>query len=440
LVPATASAQWVCKVTLPEFAGDTQFFSWSTFSCIGNNCTASVLANNTANWSVYILFKRTNDGGRTWTTQDPGLPNQFVAYANRITKIEQIDSLNVVAIGDTTLVLRTFDGGATWQQQHLPTTLIDLTDVSFANPEEGIIVAGGYSPSMFTTIDGGQNWSAVDFWQPGLCQCHAYGNGKFRVFKYDFGETYYTSDNWKTVDSTKGSIDRADSGVLGSCNFSDGDTLIEYGNVLLSGVTDGRPDTRVYPLIVRSTDAGISWKIVFEDTNTILGEVMSMSSLNRDTIVAGLSIGRARVLFSSDRGATWSLDTMLFDTSDNLIANARMYGVALNSKDELVASMGGSNTVLVLGERATASVQTYQHLAYYSYLYPNPATKVLNVISEDRLHPIRVFDILGREVLRGQLDQDGHCRLDVSSLAGGMYIVMLEHDGLLLPVSRVAIL
>jgi len=435
LMPATTWAQFHCKITIPEVEADTQFIVTSV-SCAGNNCTASILADKVQSYDVKILFQRSNDGGRTWAIQDPGLPNQIVAYRNRITKVEQIDSLNIVAIGDTMLALRTFDGGITWHQQTLPTTIVDLEDVSFANPNEGIIVAADFAPSIFTTSDGGEHWNAVSFWQPSLWQCHAYGNGRFRVFKYDLGETYYTSDNWKTVDSTKGAIDRSDSAILSDCNFGSGDTIIEFGAVFVN--SPGFP-TRDYPIIVRSTDAGQSWKVVFKDTDTsvVLGYVRTMSPLDRDTIFAGLSLGRTRVLFSTDRGETWSIDTLLFDTAVDYIG---MYSVAMNASGQFVGAMGLANDALVLGDRAVSSVQSFEHLAYYSYLYPNPATHSVNVVSEDRNHPLHVYDILGREVLRSQLGENGKCKLDVSMLPAGMYVVMLEHDGSFLPVSRVAII
>jgi hypothetical protein len=49
------------------------------------------------------------------------------------------------------------------------------------------------------------------------------------------------------------------------------------------------------------------------------------------------------------------------------------------------------------------------------------------------------MDILGSEVLRGMLDDKGTLILDVSSLLSGPYQALIEYDGKVIPVGRIAI-
>src|ERR1035441_2303614 len=112
-VPAT-KAQFLCDIKEPASVGDTEN-DFNCISCNGNNCTAAlnVFVSSIAypNPNTTIGFMRSNDGGRTWAFQNPGLPGE-VLQGGFIRVVQQIDSLNVVAVGDTGLIVRTTDGGA----------------------------------------------------------------------------------------------------------------------------------------------------------------------------------------------------------------------------------------------------------------------------------------------------------------------------------------
>jgi hypothetical protein len=186
-------------------------------------------------------------------------------------------------------------------------------------------------------------------------------------------------------------------------------------------------------------DRGKSWTTLYEDTVHIRGSVFALSSIDRDTIVAGLSIGRSGILVSFDRGTTWSYDTLLFSGQDTERVLPATYGIDLTARGEVVATMGFLNTNLVTAHFATASVDTYRGIKYYSYLYPNPTTEFVHIISEARLDPVLVYDVLGREVMRDRLDARGEAKLDVTKLAPGVYVVMIQNGAQFLPVSRVAV-
>ncbi len=198
------------------------------------------------------MFWRSNDGGLTWSIQDPGLPYELGQNQNQFISIQQIDSLNVVAVGDTGLLVRTYDGGKTWETQNLHTKAF-FTDVDFSDPMTGIVTAYDTIGTIFVTSDGGKNWKTIQIGGSYLRQCHSYGNGKFRVFKEGLGPLYTTNNNWETIDSTKLLIDSTRDTNYASyffdhCNFTGGDTIIAYGNYLLQ--SDG--------LLMRSIDAGAS--------------------------------------------------------------------------------------------------------------------------------------------------------------------------------------
>jgi hypothetical protein len=71
-------------------------------------------------------------------------------------------------------------------------------------------------------------------------------------------------------------------------------------------------------------------------------------------------------------------------------------------------------------------------------LYPNPATTNLNITSSIGTSTIHLYDVLGREALSSILS-NGQSTLDVSRLPRGIYSVVLERKGELLPAGKVAI-
>ena len=56
-------------------------------------------------------------------------------------------------------------------------------------------------------------------------------------------------------------------------------------------------------------------------------------------------------------------------------------------------------------------------------VYPNPATSVLNIESNKTIRQIRVFNVLGKEILKTTSKV-----IDVSQLNQGIYLIEIEED------------
>ncbi len=90
----------------------------------------------------------TEDGGQTWVVQDS------LTYPGALYGVTFLDTLKGFAVGDSGLILRTFDGGKTWDS--IPSgTKNNLYDIQFADSMRGIIVGRGY---CLLTEDGGVTW------------------------------------------------------------------------------------------------------------------------------------------------------------------------------------------------------------------------------------------------------------------------------------------
>lgn len=438
LLPVFCHAQFVANVTSPEVIGDSTFLTLSV-SCYGDVCSAETLVQIDDPPQVKLLVRRSFDGGHTWSSQDPGLPDQHAATGNRFTRILQIDQANSIVIGDTALVMRSFDSGKTWERQFLHGASVQLEDVSFSDANNGIIV----SPTqIYITHDAGRHWLLSDFRPSGLTSCHAYAEGCFRVMQYGLGVTYGTLDDWHSVDSTGPAVISSQTfgRVLARAYFDGLDTILAIGSTLLPSYSGG--PTRGFGLIVRSSDAGRSWSIVHEDTTLITGAVTGLSNVSFDTIYAGRSLSFSRMLYSVDHGATWSVDTVVFqpEPARQTFSRVAAWDVDRNTRGEFVGVIGYFSTALMVGRRSTSGVESYRNLRYYSYLYPNPATTQLFIVSEDKNQPVLLYDMLGREVLRASLNEKGVCNIRLAGIPGGVYVAMIKHGLSLYPVSRVSVL
>jgi photosystem II stability/assembly factor-like uncharacterized protein len=435
-------AQYVWKLTYADNnnTDSVQNSAWQV-SCNGENCTAAFSRYDSSlrpNHSK-LLFYRSNDGGRNWSVQDPGFPLTDDG-GSTILVIDQIDSLNVVAAGVNGLVLRTFDGGKTWEKQQIPVPRI-AKDIHFSDPMTGIIAMADPHVGIYYTHDGGRNWKLAPLDRPYVWQCHSDGGPNFRAYMLTQLKIYETHDDWQTFDSIGPILDtiiyplKSYSPIF--CNFSDGDTMVVYG----TGKHPSVPNSFGFALTMRSVDRGVHWEqpIVFDSLPNRFTQLTTMSPLNSDTIIAG-SVGEGGILVSTDRGGSWHTQRLMFDTGyvptfgTNSLARPSDGGFV-----GLFSPLPPFAMLLARGEIRSATVHSDGTANNSIQLFPNPTTDDLNISYSYHACTVIIFDVLGREVLHGTLDARGQATLDVSRLSPGIYNVMIERDGAMVSAGKVAV-
>jgi photosystem II stability/assembly factor-like uncharacterized protein len=101
---------------------------------------------------------RTTDGGQLW--------EQLVLSNLDFYGIDFLDSQTGTIVGQAGGVYRTSDGGDTWTKLSIPTSA-DLYDVSFADANNGVIVATeGYAGAIWRSFDAGDTWIEEQFPAP----------------------------------------------------------------------------------------------------------------------------------------------------------------------------------------------------------------------------------------------------------------------------------
>jgi len=101
----------------------------------------------------HVLYS--DDQGRSWTQVQ-------VPVSANLTAVYFADELHGWAVGHDEVVLRTEDGGLSWERTHFnPDANRPLLDVWFSSAETGLAV-GAYG-AMYRSGDGGRSWEEVPF-------------------------------------------------------------------------------------------------------------------------------------------------------------------------------------------------------------------------------------------------------------------------------------
>ncbi|HXZ05667.1 MAG TPA: hypothetical protein VEH81_12600, partial [Ktedonobacteraceae bacterium] len=135
------------------------------------------MINATTGWARTTTQRilRTSDGGTSWQDVTPPYPagstvqvpapvsilNGKVAWVAVFEKQQPDGTVPNV-------VFRTSNGGTTWQEAMLPTSILGVSQVQFVNAQDGWILAsfggegaGSQMVNVFRSTDGGQTWSLV---------------------------------------------------------------------------------------------------------------------------------------------------------------------------------------------------------------------------------------------------------------------------------------
>lgn len=206
------------------------------------------------------------------------------------------------ASGSEGAVIRTINGGNSWQNVSVPgMDTLQFRDIHAFGKDTAMVLSAGLPARIFKTTDGGQNWQMV------------YQNDAQGVF-------FDAMDFWGTNEGLA---------------FSDA-----IGNKLL---------------IIRTNDGGDSWTVV---PDSVVPEVLAgqggfaasgtcLRTFGKGKVAIGLGGNRATVLLSDDFGYSWTTSTTPLDQGR---ASAGNYSFAFVSSEHIFC-VGGDYT----GDSATTN-------------------------------------------------------------------------------------
>ncbi len=216
------------------------------------------------------------DGGATWV--QPRVPTRSMLNA-----VTAINGKQAWAVGHDSVILRTIDGGKTWERQYwAPDDACPLFDVWFENANHGFAV-GAYA-YVLETNNGGKTWERRDLDEE---ERHWYkiveaSDGTLFVAA-EFGTVFRSQDrgkSWEALGTPYGGT------YFGAATLKDG-TLLIFG---MSGK------------IFRTVDAGQSWEPIIVDRTAGLQDGLQLA--DGTLIIAGLS---GTILVSKDAGKSFRM-------------------------------------------------------------------------------------------------------------------------------------
>lgn len=284
--------------------------------------------------------------------QQTGFADDLWSYKARIvTQSLLLDAVRVddriVVVGEHGHILISSDEGQSWQQASVPTRTA-LTGVAFAGKNKGWVV--GHDALILRTLDGGQTWERVlfepDLQTPLLDVWFADENRGFAVGAYGlFFETTDGGATWtKRIFMSERLVvdgdEDADEGD-GADEFYDDYVDPEFGeDYHLNHITAAADGTLYIAAeaghFYRSDDGGTTWIRLEPPYN---GSFFGTLPLEGDALL--LFGMRGNLFRSEDRGLSYSpidtgvesLLTAAFQTAEGKIVVAGLAGVILESED-----------------------------------------------------------------------------------------------------------
>ena len=292
--------------------------------------------------AVYVvgndgLILKSSDGGETWETQDSETTESLLS-----TYFLDIDT--GFATGYSGTLLKTTDGGDNWNQVSrdcTPTDNCHINDIHFANDQTGY--AASYDTFLKTT-DGGDSWEAKD-------NIPFAGNRKNSVFFVDEETGYLAGDN-RVIEKTENGWDFEDNIPSGNSDWNDIYFTDENTGYIVSS----------YGQIRKTTTAGEgeNWWEVWETLLDIDGHFKSIHFTDENTgYVTGVKTvwhgsqggpfhTTGVILKTTDAGETWEeLDLSIAEIEDrngyNIVPT--LYSIHFANSNRGYA-VGGYGTIL----------------------------------------------------------------------------------------------
>lgn len=393
--------------------------------------------------TLFVISKiiKTTDGGVTWRVvlrrYNPD------GYIGRVTSVSwPADSL-AVATADSGRLLRSTDGGETWDDRRL----FDSNSTPYVRMIDGLhgFVYLDYvpEPRTFTTDDGGLTWEPfavpdpvgydVRWWVwsrtpapvrvgPSRFICVREGRGNFTESRL-----LVTSDRGGTWDTARAAFPGWEAYAPWAFSMRFADSLRGWASMRRDGKW----------VVSRTTDGGFTWNVVSAEVVTDLQVSPSIMWVGDSSRVTLGSYTNARR--SSDGGSTWTDDSAIVAWNDHPDfapphpADAwPVFGFnRFNFNQILHFGVPPATTGVTPSTRGRAGLSAGTRIVDLSI--DGSLLRLRFVSSGTAPVSIRVFDLLG--ALRHARDVDGSggeisaIAIDMAGLPGGLYGVRVVGDG-----------
>lgn len=394
--------------------------AWLSNSCGTTGCT------------TIRRYSLTLDYGTTWITNaiDLGAASANLEISN-ICGVSATTAFAAVfpkAAGTVGGIWKTTDSGTTWSRQATAsyngvdgasfTNLVHFWDenvgVTMGDPSDG-------SFEIYTTTNGGTNWTRVSAGIPAALDPQEYGltnqftvSGNTIFIGTTFGRILKSADKGLTWSVSQSPIPDFGGGINGS----------ESGDLSFTSESNGLLQTSDY-LLYNTIDGGVTWNTVnWAGTlrnfgiSEIPGQVDQYISVGEDIdAVRGSS-------YTNDGGLNWVNINDAPDLAyvDGGVIAFRSINVGFASSFSTSAAVGG----IFKWNGNSLATSTFSNDKAFSALINN-ATGMLEVNGKN-IANVTVFDVLGKQVSNNNFTSVDNASINASNFNNGIYLVKVTNN------------
>jgi len=426
------------------------FFIYSQFICFSQGSWESIdvptqqnlrsvhFADSLTGWAVGDsgVIIHTFDSGESWTIQQSNTENDIVDVFFLNNSLGWASSINYTNYPYGTLLLKTTNGGVDWITEHYPEQNIFMNCILFLDSLNGWM--GGNPHALVKTNDGGINWHQADIDTSNLAF--------FPVLSIQFYDDQYgyacggmfdiAGVTWRT--SNGGAKWYAIDGADAPADEVHGLHIFDSLNVIGAG---GDPDFAYGAAVIRTADGGINWE--YEEIG-IQGNAFDIDFVNELEAWAPMGPQR-KFIYSMDAGSTWTdIPTPDLTVIYDVMFPDSLHGFAVGDDGAMLkytpADPVNVNSINALQEVVTLHQNT-----------PNPfngSTTISFEIPQDFKNnsslTIEVFNISGNEVAvlnhEKNLTGKGSVIFNASNLPNGIYYYQLSIGNIAIATKRMVLI
>lgn len=358
-------------------------------------------------------------------------------------------------VGDSATILKTTDGGETWNQIPLTGITINplssnIIDVDFVDENIGFIVFDNANEGPYKTSDGGASWILFSNGSSNMCYKKTMfvnsendfflgGAGCFQSGQIEYfldPNWNYSTVNYESFDTDESVVEidfnngigiaamhnkfflrSIDNGITWDTIPSGLDSSFKLTSVMFAtadSVYAGYEDINSSGLgILRSYDAGLTWS---QDANSALflyPSFLSLGKANNGDVYCGANQSNwsQAVMFESIDGVNW-----IYNNVDQAINGIDSYD------SDITFAVGDSGYVIVntpIENLGTGNEnEDYFHLIK---VYPNPTSDFVTIESEFNKNVVYTLLNMNGQVILSAIASKNRTTIDISLLEDGIY-------------------
>jgi len=357
------------------------------------------------------LLMKTTDGGATWNNINYSGINFSIGGEHIINMQFLNNNVGFITVGPYSGSYGTTDGGLTWSLINLPGNQCYNQGLFFFDENNGFIGGSGCFQGELISYVSASPW-LTGTWVPSVIQGPSFTPTNMIV------DIQFYNSNYGLAASKSGYIYKTSNGGLNWDSIATPAPLFELTSVLIVNDTLAyagyKANGNGFGFYI-TTDGGQSWNFDGNSATFAYPDILGMHLSGSGKMYAG---GYSNtmidgIIFSNNN----PLQIWNFDIVDQKINDIASYN------DSIVFAVGDSGYIVVNYPQFLTSQINDEIAKQELTIFPNPANNILNIksswLNQNAIGTVSIYSVIGNVVKIEKLSNE----IDVSELSQGVYFV-----------------